>query len=146
MTIPNHLLVGAGIATVVTNPFLALPLAFLSHFVLDALPHFGYNKQGYGELFKHKRFYAVQVISVFGVLALPFAIDINALTVAAAIVALSPDFEWPYRYFFFERKNRKPPSSPIQKFHTNIQWCERSWGIYVEVVFYILIFTVLRTV
>ena len=37
----NHMVTGAVIALVVKQPALALPLAFLSHFVLDALPHYG---------------------------------------------------------------------------------------------------------
>ncbi len=34
-----HVVVGATIATKIGNPFLAIPLAFLSHFVLDKVPH-----------------------------------------------------------------------------------------------------------
>lgn len=39
MTATGHAIVGAAIATQVTNPLLALPLAFLSHYVCDKLPH-----------------------------------------------------------------------------------------------------------
>lgn len=34
-----HVLIGAAIATKVGNPYLALPLAFLSHFVVEKIPH-----------------------------------------------------------------------------------------------------------
>lgn len=34
-----HVLIGAAIATKVGNPFLAIPLAFASHFVLETVPH-----------------------------------------------------------------------------------------------------------
>ncbi len=34
-----HLLVGAAIVKVVPNPWISLPLAFLSHFALDTIPH-----------------------------------------------------------------------------------------------------------
>lgn len=34
-----HVVVGAAIATKVTNPFLAIPLAFASHFILERVPH-----------------------------------------------------------------------------------------------------------
>ena len=37
---------GAVIAFTVKKPLLALPLAVLSHFVLDSIPHFGDNNQG----------------------------------------------------------------------------------------------------
>lgn len=34
-----HVLVGAAIATKVSNPFLGITLAFASHFILDLIPH-----------------------------------------------------------------------------------------------------------
>lgn len=34
-----HLLVGAAIVKTIPNPMVSLPLAFLSHFALDAFPH-----------------------------------------------------------------------------------------------------------
>jgi hypothetical protein len=52
MTGFNHGMTGAAIALAVKQPALAVPLAFLSHFVTDMIPHFGLNEQ---ELFS-KRF------------------------------------------------------------------------------------------
>lgn len=34
-----HVLTGIGIATNVANPFISVPLAFVSHFALDQIPH-----------------------------------------------------------------------------------------------------------
>ncbi len=47
MTATAHALAGAVIATKISNPFIGLPLAFLSHFILDTIPHwdFGTNWQ-----------------------------------------------------------------------------------------------------
>ncbi len=39
MTATGHAIVGAAIATQISNPFVALPVAFFSHFVCDKLPH-----------------------------------------------------------------------------------------------------------
>ncbi len=39
MLIAPHFLTGAAVATAVPEPLLAIPLALLSHFVLDLLPH-----------------------------------------------------------------------------------------------------------
>jgi hypothetical protein len=39
MTATAHALIGASIAAKVTNPFLAIPIAILSHFVADLVPH-----------------------------------------------------------------------------------------------------------
>jgi hypothetical protein len=38
---------GAIIALAISQPLIALPLAFVSHFVLDALPHYGYGGGGW---------------------------------------------------------------------------------------------------
>lgn len=43
-----HVLVGATIATKISNPLVSLPLAFLSNFLLDLLPH--WNPHLYTEL------------------------------------------------------------------------------------------------
>lgn len=34
-----HVFVGAAIATIIPNPFIAIPLAFASHFVMELVPH-----------------------------------------------------------------------------------------------------------
>lgn len=39
MTATAHALIGASIAVKVTNPLLGIPLAILSHFVADLIPH-----------------------------------------------------------------------------------------------------------
>jgi hypothetical protein len=48
-----HAIVGATIATKIGNPLLAFPLAFLSNFLLDLLPH--WNPHLYSELKKDGR-------------------------------------------------------------------------------------------
>ena len=60
MTITNHLLAGSLIGLTVAQPALAIALAFASHFVMDALPHFGYaGQKGYSEVLKHRLTYVV---------------------------------------------------------------------------------------
>ena len=41
MTTANHLVVGAIIGVAIKQPLVALPVAYGSHFVLDALPRYG---------------------------------------------------------------------------------------------------------
>ncbi|MCL5411699.1 MAG: hypothetical protein M1150_03080 [Patescibacteria group bacterium] len=38
-----HMLVGAVIVKIIPNPFLGLPLAILSHFILDSMPHWDWK-------------------------------------------------------------------------------------------------------
>lgn len=46
-----HVIVGAAIAAKVGSPYLAIPLAFMSHFVLDRIPH--WNPHFYTESKKY---------------------------------------------------------------------------------------------
>ena len=136
MTIINHAVVGAGIALLIKQPLLALPLAFLSHFVLDALPHFGIvGDKTYEIIFKLKRTYLMVLIDIVGIIILTLLLWGQAWYVfVAAFLAVSPDFMWLYRYFGFERFGKEPPKpGPITRFHQNIQWGERIWGIYIEI-------------
>lgn len=49
-----HVIVGAAIATKISNPYLALPLSLASHFVLDLVPHWNPHlnteKKKYGKI------------------------------------------------------------------------------------------------
>lgn len=145
MSITNHALVGTAIALAIKQPAIALPLAFASHFVLDLVPHFGYYGKGFDEAFKHKATYIEIGLSTVGFLVLLFTFKYTVwLTAAAAILAMLPDAEWPYRYYLFEQKGLKPPSTFLTKFHASLQWCERPWGIYVEIGFFILGYALLR--
>lgn len=51
-----HAVVGAAIASKIPNPFIAIPLAFLSHFALDMTPHWNPHlnteKRKYGHITK----------------------------------------------------------------------------------------------
>jgi hypothetical protein len=46
MMATSHAVSGAVIALAIREPVLALPLAFVSHFVLDSLPHIGLDEYG----------------------------------------------------------------------------------------------------
>ncbi|HUC95527.1 MAG TPA: hypothetical protein VMR76_01035 [Candidatus Saccharimonadia bacterium] len=144
MTISNHVLVASLIAVTIKEPALVLPLAFLSHYVLDALPHYGYpGHGGYGEAFKHKATFIMESFNFIGIIILLFTIHFSVWVVTAAIIlSILPDIEWPYRYIFFERKSLKPPDTITARFHQKIQWCERWWGIYSEVGFFIIFYII----
>jgi len=136
MHIVNHAAVGAGIALLVQQPALALLLAFLSHFVLDALPHYGIRgDEGYTALFKLRRTVVMVAFDIIGVAILTALLWGQAWYVfAAALLAISPDTIWLYRYFGFERFGKKPPKpGPITRFHQKIQWGERTWGVLIEI-------------
>ena len=140
MTATNHAATGALLALIIKEPILVLPLAFISHFVMDVLPHFGYpGNRGYGEAFKHKLTYLVVFGEIVGLAFLLWAVAGQGwLVYVAGIVALSPDFLGLYNYFGIERKHQDPSRFVInrlhRKFHRKLEWCERPWGIFIEII------------
>lgn len=144
MTTSNHILAGSIIALAVKQPLLVIPLAFTSHFVLDALPHYGYDGSGYAEAAKYKMTYVMEFLGLVGLVLLVLSgAFTQPIVLVGAFFAVLPDFEWPYRYFFFERKGLEPPKTFLTNFHLWIQWCERNWGIVPEVFFFILLYPIL---
>lgn len=147
MTVSNHILAGSAIALTFKQPLIVLPLAFLSHFLLDAVPHFGYSRGGYKEIFTHKLSYAVLFLDIVGIAAvISTFVFASWLTFAAALIALLPDVVWPYRYFYYERNEIQEAMYRFTRFHEKIQWCERSWGIVVEVPLFVLGFVLLHSI
>lgn len=141
MTGSNHVVTGALIAAVIPHPLLAIPLAFVSHFVLDALPHYGdTNKRSW--LNRHFKY-------VLGIDALIMTIFLMSvvllqplhwvLILFAALVAVSPDVLW-VPYYLSDLRGVERKESPIAKLFKRIQWAERPWGIYVEAA-WLVIFT-----
>lgn len=96
-----HVAVGAAIAIKVTNPALAIPLAFASHFVLDQIPHwnphFYTETQKYGKPKKESTIFALVDVGtalVFGSAIAFFALpDIQkaVIILLASFVSVLPD-------------------------------------------------------
>jgi len=117
-----HVIVGAVIATKTANPFLALPLAFSSHFILEKIPH--WNPHIFKEKEKTGKISPKSIkiiifdasLALFSGLFLSFRMLPNlthALTVFfACFFAVLPDIiEIP----FYFSKNKKPWLKPIKK-------------------------------
>lgn len=143
----NHLATGAIIALALDNPVLAVPLALVSHFVLDGVPHFGFaGEEGYVEAFRHRLSYFSVIFDIIGTgILLSLLGPENWFAMAVGLVAASPDIMWLYRYFMFERIGKSPPNWWIARFHVKIQWCERQWGIVIEVIYSIAALLLVRT-
>lgn len=139
MNTVNHAAAGA-IIGLSLHPAAAMPVALASHFVLDAMPHYGFpGHKGYGEALKHRLLtYTFLLFDVTGLVVLVFLLAGQPLFVfACAFTALLPDIFWVYRYFWFERKGLTPPGNKnkIVILHRFVQWCERPWGFVVEITF-----------
>ena len=134
MTTSNHLYAGAAIAMAVPRPLLALPLAVLSHFVLDALPHYGHpGAKGYLDVIKHRLTLLMESVNIIGVPLLVYLLMGQPWWVwMAAAAALLPDAVWVFRYVWYERYGSLPVGNLLTRFHHHIQW-ERWWGIMIEI-------------
>ncbi|HEX5797174.1 MAG TPA: hypothetical protein VFX86_02175 [Candidatus Saccharimonadales bacterium] len=135
MTATNHALSGALIGLGITQPAVALPLAFVSHFVLDAIPHFGIR---FYQSPKKRRFFHIYLV----IDAFLLAVIMTALYFAGAgwlvfvclFLAGCPDFVQAYKYLFMEDFRRKPTHLHwFTRFHKGIQRSETEKGILVEV-------------
>lgn len=140
MTAPNHALTGAVIGLAVTNPWLALPLAFLSHFVLDAIPHYDVPGGSNAERIDSRQMFYIQIVGgallCFGVvLGLFLAHPENWLLAAVcAFVATLPDL-LSYPRFLSVKQTGVDPLHKwwFWRVHHNIQWKvgERLWVVEV---------------
>ncbi len=136
----NHGLTGAVIAIAVRQPLLAIPLAFLSHFICDAIPHSG----GEGWDVRDKRFlrllYLDMALAVVSTLVVAWVWHhIWWLVILCSFLAASPDLAWLYYRYFFPKKE----FGKISEFHKNIQWSETHKGYYLELVWFLVFFAAL---
>lgn len=147
MTLTNHLLSGSVIAKVAPLP-IAIPLAFASHFVLDALPHFGYPN--IEARIRHLRQFRI-VVFIDSLVAIAISTWLisngHSLWFAVGLIAYSPDLLWIYRFIVEERFGTVKPTKGNRfiQFHRNIQRYERPWGALVEIVFATVLLLAVRT-
>lgn len=141
MTGTNHGMTGAVIALLVKEPALAVPLSFVSHFICDAIPHFGLGPGD--ELFDRK--FNITLASDF-LVAVSIMIILGALFPAqrwviwaCMIVAASPDLMWAYYHLYVQKiKHRRAKFGPLARFHSWIQWSQTPAGWFVDIGWFIL--------
>lgn len=135
MTATNHAVTGVIIASVVPNAAIGLPLALLSHFALDALPHFGKHPKLHHTSRAFLIFLSLDLAVAFSVLlAFAFTFPHNFFVpVLGGLIAMSPDAMW-FPGYLRNLKGQKPKSlGPIATFHLKIQWAELPWGYVFEI-------------
>lgn len=153
MTATNHALTGSLLGLIIGEPLLAIPAAFVSHFVCDALPHYG-SADPPDKVLKTNRFrnYLMVEASLCGLLVLVLMFtrpEHWLLASICAFTAASPDFFWLPRYLK-TRAGRKWQPGVFSKFAREIQWFQRPIGAVVEVAWFsgciVLLLPFLRTV
>ena len=142
---------GALIALIVKQPALSLPLALLSHFVIDAIPHYGYGSLPLKVRDIQKHFLGKQIADTYFALGLfwlvPYLLrhqQAPIITSLCMLVAFIPDAVWSYQYVMAQRRGSYNPWNWFTRLHKAIQWCERPWGIYVEIIWFKGIVAVLK--
>jgi hypothetical protein len=132
----NHALTGSIIGLTVTAPIAAVPLAVISHFICDMIPHYGTKKSvddvGASIWFKTSllvdALLCFSLVIILAVLQPPFW----QLAAVCAFLAAAPDFLWLPRYIAVLQHRTWRPSR-FSKFAVAIQWYEKPSGAFVEV-------------
>ena len=139
MTATNHVLTGIAIVSLVPSAVVALPLAFVAHFVLDALPHFGDRMHRTKSLDRLKYVLPIDMgVAAFLLVLLAVLQPEHWLLLAiGGVLCASPDLMWIPKYVRHLRGLPEAPKNWLMRFHSWIQWGERPWGIWVELAWFI---------
>ena len=135
MTGLNHAATGIAIALITKRPEIALPLAFISHFLLDMLPHskVAHSKKAMAPYLIAEAI-ACTTLTVLCMMVFP---EYWLLIGACALLAFSPDFLWPF--YYIGHLGDKPVFKQFYAFHKKIQWSETYRGWLVEVLYFSVI-------
>lgn len=129
----NHTITGAILA--VSLPLtIAAPAAFVSHFVLDMIPHFGRHPRFVPWTAGFKRLLILDAILCTSILigALYLFPDKWLALIICTALATLPDFLW-----LVEKKAGKW-TKWFFEFHHKIQWGERPYGMIYELAYTVL--------
>lgn len=142
MTATNHALTGAIIGLSISNPIVAIPLAFASHFALDAIPHYRPLGSSHSddEVIASKKFMPILSTDALLCLVLVAALFLSGtpnwlLAGLCAFAATSPDLAHITKVSAVVKGKPQPkPKDPLAKLHRKVQWFQEPVGIVVELV------------
>lgn len=134
MILSVHFIAGAAITKLIPNKLIAYPLAFLSHFILDSLPHTDYSLRGIASGWKKKNFYesifSLILDTLFGIaFIIIWGLTFDKFNITSALVGgflgVLPDFLNLVSYMF-HKKNfllfiKGRPLTDLEEFKTKTQ-------------------------
>lgn len=146
MTAPNHALTGAVIGLTIHEPLLAAPLAFLSHFACDAIPHYDPPTQDGVARLSSKKFIR-EFLILGGALCLVLVIVLAiaqpkhwVLAAVCAFLAASPDLFWIPRFIHIMRTHKDIDMTKrnwFSRFHSFVQWKTGPQFLSLEAVWFV---------
>ena len=138
---------GAVLALTVKNPYVAVPLSFVSHYLQDLIPHwdYGVSRQAAKKATFFTRKFNLTLLADFClsltlmvVLALLFPTH-KWLIWACMIAAASPDLVWAYYRLYREHiKKQKPKYDPLSGLHRKMQRSQTTLGGLVEIAWFLV--------
>lgn len=138
----NHALTGAVIGLSVSNPVVALPLALASHFICDAIPHYG-EALNADDAIRTRSFASLLTLDALLCVGLVLLLGVtqphNWLVAAlGAFLATLPDFASMPGYLRVRRGGTFVTSNTnaFVRFAKKIQWFERPIGAFVEIAWF----------
>lgn len=140
MTGTNHAITGGVIGLAIGGP-LAIPVAFVSHFAMDWLPHFGLDTD---DRLLRKKYFMWSVALDITLLPILFSFalvyGLQWYVIASMFIAMTPDFSWVYKYVVEEKMGKLEPKrkNKFDQWHTDIQKRETPKGAWVEIAWFIL--------
>lgn len=139
MTATNHVLTGAVIALSVQNPVMALPLAIMSHFALDGLPHFDLkindHRAGRFQMLLYSDMFIASVVLLSIAATRP---AVWPLMIICGVLAASPDLMW-FPNYSRGLKGQKPKDHGwAARFHSKVQWLTGPFGAVIELLWFLL--------
>ncbi|RJQ14341.1 hypothetical protein C4553_01345 [Candidatus Parcubacteria bacterium] len=162
MTLATHSVIGASLANIITiNPWLGFIVGFVSHFLLDAIPHWDYhlgsmqedksnklnndmkiNKSFFFDLIKIGTDMFIGLLIIFVLHGVPRETLFTPL-IFGAVGGVMPDA---LQFFYF--KLRIEPLISIQKFHiwihTKVRLKRALSGVLLQILFIFLVLSVIK--
>ncbi len=130
-----HVALGVAIAVAIPNPLISIPLAFVSHFMLDIVPHWNPHinteMKKYGKL-TNPTFFIIGVDLTLALILTIVVAKSNPYIYLASFMSILPDIaEGPY--FLFGWRNKY--LDKILKFQVSIQAkANMFWGLLTQIL------------
>lgn len=142
----NHAMTGALIGLTIDEPAASLPLAFLSHFMLDAFPHYDTAADKKIDILKSKKFFYIQIVLgavlcfLLVVLLALFHPKNWVLAAVCAFLGASPDLLSFPRFLSVKRTGKDIGNKNwFWRFHSGIQWATGPQYLAIELVWFAVI-------